>query len=352
MARKLPYVGAFISAVFLLSGCGLFGPKDVSSPQHIDPPQLTPPSAATSEKVTAPQAGSEQKANKAVNVQKMYVLDADGYVVPWAVELPKAEGKAHAKQVLSYMVQGGEGEKLLPKGFKAVLPGGTKVLGIVIKDGVATVDFSPEFKKYKAEDEQKILDAVTWAMTEFDAVKEVNIWINGHPLDVMPVKGTPVSHLNRDVGINVEVAEGVKPGNAMAVTVYFQGQVNDKLTYFVPVTRYVPKEDNRGLAAMKQLIQGPKQNSPLFSPMLQEMNVVSVKQQKDTVTVDFDKKLLSYNQGQASPDAMEAVVLSLTENSGAKKVQVTVDGQKNVKAGTIDYSKPVSREIVEQAQKY
>ncbi|WCN38513.1 GerMN domain-containing protein [Aneurinibacillus uraniidurans] len=351
MARKLPYVGAFLSAVFLLSGCGLFGPKDVSSPQQIDPPQLTPPSAATSEKVTAPQTGSEQKANKAVHVQKLYVLDADGYVVPWPLQLSQSEGKGTAKQVLGYMVQGGEGEKLLPQGFKPVLPSGTKVLGITIKDGIATVDFSQEFKKYKAEDEQKILDAVTWAMTEFDSVKEVNIRINGHPLEVMPVKGTPVSHLSRETGINVEVAEGVKPGNAMAVTVYFQGQVTDKFTYFVPVTRYVPKADNRGLAAMKELIQGPKQNSMLFSPLLQA-NVLSVKQQKDTVLVDFDKKLLSYNQGQASPDAMEAIVLSLIENSGAKKVQVMVEGKKNVKAGTIDYSKPVSRTMVEQAQKY
>lgn len=350
MARRLSLLSAFIGLLFVLSGCGLFGPKDAPSNGEIDPPRLHSQPTAGSEKVDAPPSAPDKKADKPVSTHKVYVLDTDGLVVPWEVELPKSEGTA--KQVLNYMVQGSEGEKLLPPGFRAILPKGTKVLGMTIKEGVATVDFSPEFKKYKAEDEQKILEAVTWALTEFEAVKEVNIWINGHPQEVMPVKGTPVSHLNRERGINVEVSDRVKPGQAMAVTLYFQNQMSDKLTYFVPVTRYLPKSDNKGLAVVQELIQGPKTGSPLFSALLPSMNVKSVKQQKDIMVVNFDNKILSYNQGEASSDALESVVLSLTENSNAKKVQIMVEGKNVVKAGNVDYTKPVTRSMITNKEAY
>jgi germination protein M len=350
MARKFSLLSAFIGLLFMLSGCGLFGPKDAPSNGAIDPPPLQSQPSTGSGKVDAQTSAQGKKTDKQAATHKLYVLDADGFVVPWEIELPKSEGAA--KQVLSNMVQGSEGEKLLPPGFRAVLPKGTKILGMTIKNGVATVDFSPEFKKYKAEDEQKILDAVTWALTEFNPVKEVSIWINGHPQEVMPVKGTPVSHLSRQNGINVEVADTVKPGQAMPVTLYFQNQVSDKLTYFVPVTRFIPKSDNKELAIVQELIQGPKQGSPLFSALLPSMNVKSVKQQKDVTVVNFDNKILSYNQGQANPDALESVVLSLTENSGAKKVQIMVDGKNTVKVGTIDYTKPVTRSMITNSQAY
>lgn len=252
MARKLPLLSAFLGVLFIISACGLFGPKDMPSNGQIDPPQLHPQSTAGGEKMDAPSTKQKKTADNPVSMHKVYVIDAEGFVVPWPMELPKTEGMV--KQILSYMVQGGEGEKALPPGFRAVLPKGTKILGANIKDGVATVDFSPEFKKYKPEDEEKILDAITWALTEFDTVKEVNIWINGHPLEVMPVKGTPVTHLSRKNGINLELADTIKPGQTMPVTLYFQNQLSNDLTYFVPVTRMIPKTENKGLAVVQQLI--------------------------------------------------------------------------------------------------
>ena len=328
-------MGRINKSYCFLSGCNMFGPKMLQSYQAIDPPPLTGQ--------TKDQPTSNAKGQTSKNMQKVYVADNDGYIVPWSIELQKSDGNAYAKQVMAYMIKGGEGEKVLPKGLHPVLPQGTKVLGLKIKDGVATVDFSPEFKKYKAEDERKIVDAVTWALTEFDNVKEVSIWINGTPLDVMPVKGTPVSRLSRQNGINVEISDNVKLGQTQPVTLYMQGQLSEKQTYFVPVTRLIPRTNDVATAVIKELLKGPSQESALFSSLLPTVNVLSVKKEKDTLTVNFDNKILSYNQGEANPDALEAVILSLTENTDAKKIQLLVDGKKNLKAGKEDYTKPVTR---------
>lgn len=329
-----------VSAV-LLSGCGLFGPENEAT--SIDPP---PQSEVALEGENALPASDGTKTEAAVQGtvdRTVYLLDANGYVVPVSLTLPKEEGLA--KQVLTYMVKGGPVESMLPSGFSAILPAGTKVLGMTIKDGVATVDFSNEFATYDPKDEKRIMDAVSRALTEFSNVKNVQIWINGKPLTEMPVDSTPISQLGRNHGINLELAEGAQPGRTTPVTVYFQGQLDDKRTYYVPVTRLIPQTDNIAKAVVEELIKGPKEGSPLFSSLLRTTKVLDVSEEEGLVKVNLSSDILKYDEGkEASPEALEALVLSLTESTGANKVQVLVEG-KPVKSGSFDFTKPVDRPV-------
>lgn len=352
MSRKLTSILSLTLSVLLLSGCGLFGPEQTSGPQPVDPPQMSKKDApiGPSKEVTlnvTPEQGSEgavtENAEKAIQLKDapVYLLDPDGYVVPITVALPKEEGLA--KQVLNYMIKGGPIEGVKPEGFTALIPEGTKILGMTIKDGVATVDFSPEFKNYEAKNEQKLIDAITFALTSFDNIKEVKVWINGYPQDVMPVDGTPISSLTRANGINLELASNVQLGDTTPITLYFQGETADHASYFVPVTRLIPRTDNKAMATVEQFIKGPKQGTNLFSSILPTTKVLDVKLDKGVAMVNLDDKLLSFNDGRANPLAMESIILSLTENTEADQVQFMVNGKANVTAGDKDYTKPVSR---------
>ncbi|GAB7388706.1 spore germination protein GerM [Bacillaceae bacterium] len=341
---------AFIAALMLLlSGCGLFGPEEIATtPQTIDPPPLTEVDKTGERDLTQGEEaettdGDKEETGAATYKTTIYVQDANGYVVPFTVNVRKTEGQA--KEVLRYLVKGGPVESLLPDGFSAVLPEGTKILGMVVKDGAATVDFSPEFKNYDAKDEQRIVDAITWTLTEFASIDSVKIWINGYPQDVMPVNGTPISSLSRENGINLELASNVKIGQTSPVTLYFQGQTEGGFTYFVPVTRLVDEKLDTAQAAIEQLIKGPRQGTNLFSALLPSTKLIHIKQEGDTVVANFDETILKFDSGKASPDAMQSIVLSLTESTGAKKVQILVNGKGNVVADGIDYSKPVTRPV-------
>ncbi|HJV44496.1 MAG TPA: GerMN domain-containing protein [Bacillota bacterium] len=350
MSRKaVVMMSTMLSTVIVLSGCSFFGPEKASGPKPTDPPQISQNKPAGSKEVSSnltPTDGKEaaqQDLTKAVEstTAPIYLMDPDGYVVPVTLNLPKSEGSA--KQILNYMVKGGPVEELKPNGFTAILPEGTKVLGMTIKDGVATVDFSPEFKKYEVKDERKIVDAVTYALTSFKSVKEVKIWVNGHQQDTMPVGGTPITSLSRDNGINIELAANVKMGETTPVTLYFQAQTAENNTYYVPVTRLVSRTDNKAAAIVNELVKGPKQGTNLFSSILPTTKVLNVKVNNGVAVVDFDDKLLSFNDGKANPQALESLVLSLTENANVSKVQFLVNGKPNVTSGEKDYTKPVSR---------
>ena len=104
----------------------------------------------------------------------VYVKDAKGFVTPVSLALPKTVSVA--KTTLEYMVDGGPETGLLPAGFQGILPKGTKVISVnITADKRATVDFSKELLNYDVKDERKLLEAITWNLTNFSSVDKVQL---------------------------------------------------------------------------------------------------------------------------------------------------------------------------------
>jgi germination protein M len=205
-------VSAVVVSTVLLSGCGLFGTE---VKKKVDPPQKV----SIEDKQTSKETTSNKENPQATLKTELYLLDKNGYVVPQTLELPKTTSVA--KQALDYLVTNGPVTEMLPNDFKAVLPADTE-LSVDIKDGVATVNFSKEFKNYQPADELKILQSITWTLTQFDTVKQVKLKMTGHELTEMPVNGTPISKvLSRAGGINLDTADINDITNTKPLTVYF-----------------------------------------------------------------------------------------------------------------------------------
>ncbi|GGE18179.1 spore germination protein GerM [Marinithermofilum abyssi] len=334
--RKGLFRAALVLLLFplVLTGC-LFGPEEKAS-APIDPP---PKQEIPEGKIKGDEHKTEAKKGDDL---ELYFLSDSGYVVPYSLNVPKVEGIA--KEAISYMVKGGSGEPMLPEGFSGILPKGTKVKGLSIQGKTATIDFSKEFLSYDPKMEEKILSAVTWTLTGFDSVEKVNIWVNGKPLKIMPKGKSPAQELTRNQGINLEIAQGVSVSQSIPVTLYFLGQSSDNTIYYVPVTRMINRKDDIAKATLQELVKGPQQGSTLSSALTQTLQVNSVKMKGDLAVADFGKQLLQFGEGkQASKDAINTIVLSLTENTAAKKVKITVDGKSGAVSQGKTLSKPVNR---------
>ncbi|CAM3430386.1 GerMN domain-containing protein [Marinicrinis lubricantis] len=323
----------FLLSVVLLAGCSFGSDNEERS---IDPPPAE----------QEDQIGESTSEDAAVieNTQPvtLYFKDEQGYVAPVTMDVPQTEGIA--KQALNYMVEGGPGEGQLPEGFTALIPAGTEVLGMDIRDGLAIVDFSEYFTNYNPHDERKMLEAITWALTGFSTVDQVQIRVEGAKLAEMPMNATPLDEpLSRDMGINVERGEGVNLVKASAVTLYFQNKTEDDYTYLVPVTRMIDYTDNTAEASLNQLIQGPSADSSLASVIMPEVQVLGVKQQDQLVTVNFDSAILGAESA-ISTETLQSIILSVTESTGAEQVQIMVDGKVGVQStDAVNYSAPVNK---------
>lgn len=274
---------ALILIAFTATGC-VFGPSQ-SVDEQIDPPQEDYTEGEEDTEIVFEfddsntqgdsSATNEVEADSEMVDRKVYLIDHNGYVVPVTIKVPYTKGVA--KQALEYMVKGGPVTPLLPSGMSAVLPAGTQLTVDVNEDGTAVVDFSPEFKEYEAKNEKKILEAITWTLTQFESIKDVSIKINGYPQEVMPVNGTPIGEtVSRKDGINIEIAEGTKVGNSTALTLYFKAQdPGATYDYFVPITRLIPRTDNKALATIEQMIAGPQKGSGLYTDLIPTTKVLA-----------------------------------------------------------------------------
>lgn len=338
-ARRAAIVGLAAVPLFL-AGCGIFKAEETGG--YIDPPQVE----YDLDVETDLDLGGNEWDVAAVPADEapvtLYFKDRNGYVAPIGLRIPAEPGIA--KLALSYMVEGGPGEALLPEGFSALIPAGTEIMGMDISpDGVAYVDFSEEFTNYNPQDERKILEAVTWALTGFNSIKSVQLWVNGKPLKEMPQDATPIDEpLTRAMGINLERDKDVNPAQASPVTLYFQSQTTDDHIYYVPVTRLIRYTDNMTLAALQELVDGPADGSGLHSVLALDTEILNVELLDDTVVVNFGERI----QGdlRLDADAMQAVVLSLTEQTQRPKVQIMVEGKAGIVIGEkTEFASPVTR---------
>ena len=334
--KRRAMVAALAAAMLLAAGCGSAGNRD--APGGIDPPQvdygedLDWSGEFSEEAMAAPEAKAPVT---------LYFRDPEGFVTPIGMRIPAEEGIARLS--LQYMVEGGPAEDLLPEGFSAILPQGTEVKGIDIRNGLAIVDFSESFTDYNPQDERKILEAVVWTLTGFPSIDRVQLWVEGKPLKEMPVDGTPVEpYLTRAMGINLEMEPGLNPALASPVTLYFKNVSGDGYGYFVPVTRLIRHSESMTEALVRELVKGPSAYSPLHGVLDPETKVHDVVMTDRTVAVNLGGNVPVIN-GKVSGDALQALVLSVTEQT-RRNVQILVNGESGFEStDNVNYGVPVSR---------
>lgn len=326
--KKTTIVASVLLSSFLLAGCGLFG---IGGKEKVDPPKSV---SYTDEELTDADGStgteSDQTGNDAIagTIQtELYLINKDGYVVSQTMALPSTESVA--TQALEYLVKDGPVTNMLPNGFRAVLPADTK-LSVDIKEKVATVNFSKEFKDYQAEEEMKILQAVTWTLTQFDTVEKVKFQLNGHALDKMPVAGTPIGEsFSRSNGINIDTTDVIDLSNTKPVTVYYLGGEAGSY-YYVPVTKRVSNNITDNIeAAVKELAKGPSYNTNLESDFLANVELLEKpKNENGKVILNFNEAVFSNTDEKTiSQHFLTALVLSLTEQKGIESVSVMVNGE-------------------------
>ncbi|UOY94190.1 GerMN domain-containing protein [Ectobacillus sp. JY-23] len=342
MQKTTKWVACAVASSVLLTGCGMFGEQ---KKEQIDPPK----NVTYTKEEQAKQSG-EKKVEAAK--RELYLVDKNGFVVPQALALPDAKDNAVIKQSLEYLVKDGPVTNLLPNGFQAVLPANTTVNGVDIKDGTAIADFSAEFKKYKKEEERRIVEAITWTLTQFKDVQRVKIRIDGQDLAMMPVDKTPIGEgLSRADGINFDDRQVLDVMNTKPVTLYFVAQ-NNKQTYYVPVTRRIANnketatKEGEVIAVVNELVKGPSYKSQLSSDFNAGVKVLTPpKLEGGKVTLNFNQNIYGdTKKSMISNHVLQALVLSLTEQKGVEGVAIQVDGKASiVKENGEKLTAPVTR---------
>lgn len=342
---RLKWLLIFISPVFLF-GCFKAGQtlEDIDLPQEFTDDE------------SIDEANENYQPVSETVTRELYLIDSHGNVASQMLQLPKLESHAVAEQVLNYLIKDGPVTELLPNGFSAVLPADTEVLGLnLLDDGTLIVDVSEEFSNYEANEEIKIIEAMTFTLTQFPKVERIKLQVNGTSLETMPVNGTPIAQgYTREKGINVTEANAIDLLESELVTMYYPNEFNNN-RYYVPVTQYIEKGNNLYQAVVQTLIDGPKFTNfttiDVFDP--QTMLVSEPRMKNDVLQLHFNEYILQdVANGIIADEVMETLVRTLTELPEVDAVEVNVQNIETIfNEHGEEYDKPVDLNMVSPSEK-
>lgn len=339
LLRNTTAAGVLVFSL-LLTACNPFAAK---SSGQIDPP----PADVEFQMLESLEAQDQTSLGTNDAMSTVYLENEHGLLAPVALQLPEEDSSTQLTRALESLVKDGPHAKLVPAGFTGVLPEGTEVKAITLQkeQQSAIVEFTEPFRNYEARDERKVMEALTWTLTENPDIRQVQLWVDGEKLNEMPVDGTPLDRpLTRAIGINLEINSSTSLSLSSPVTVYFSAATPEGVQYFVPVTRFVASTSDRVQSALHELIKGPSRGEGLERVVTDNTTVDGVDISQDgIVTVSISDDM--FDPGERVPAQMlQSLVLTVTENTSQDQVRIWLNGEKDV-VGLDDqkYSEPVSR---------
>ena len=262
-------------------------------------------------------AAEPQEEVKMTNIMA-YFEDEYGFVVPVNTKIPWEEGIA--KATLRSMIAGSETEKRIAQsGLHGVIPEGTEIRGMSIKDGLCRVDFSKNILNTSSlEQEENMISAITYALTEFPTIDRVELLVEGQALSSLP-NGYAINKGFERENINLYGSE-----DGVNYTVYFKAPDTEVMGHYVPLTFSATKVGNPVQFVVEKLFEGPPADTTLSNNIPIGINLRDVKVVGDKAVINLGVEAVKLSE-QDFRDMSSIVVLCL-EQYGIGDVEFNIEG--------------------------
>lgn len=253
---------------------------------------------------------------------QIYVLDQDNTLIPMDKKIASDTAlDEQLKQMIAAMCT-----DQVKGDFSGVLGKGTALTKVKIENGLASLYFNEQFATYEKAQELQVLEAVTWAATQFDEVSQVQLYYKDELLHEMPLDHTPIPDpLDRSLGINHFESASSSLNSSDSIIVYYVKQIDGK-DYFVPKSKRISGNGNDMETVVKEVLKDVSVSSELSAPLYREQIAATElpKQENQTLIVNMNHALLN-DERTAKQSAYEALILSLANNFNVNEVKVYVE---------------------------
>lgn len=265
----------------------------------------------------------------------VYLYDHNGFLARTKVAStePEEDILKKVKELVEVLIKDGAGESKVPNGFQAVLPSDTKILSLDYQENLLKINFSKELlEEVKAEEEEKIIEAIIYTVTSIPEVEKVIIYMEGDILNYLPKsKVTLPATLDRNFGINKEY--DLKNNKDITnVTIYYVNEYHDE-TYYVPVTKYLNDKREKINIIIDELASAPLYHSNLMSFLNQNVKLLSAEQANSQLNLEFNSYIFNdTDEKQILEEVIYTICLSVGDNYDVKEVSFVVDDEEIYKS--------------------
>ena len=249
----------------------------------------------------------------------IYTLNNDNYVSKGYIYVNKnLTCLERVKLLIDTMIEKNNKNALLPSYFKPILPQNTKLLNAELSNKIIKLNFSVEFLSATNEQIEKMIEAITYTLTDLDDINGVELYINGELLKYIPHtnKNLPTI-LTKDYGINKKY-EISSNKDINKVVLYYLGFDNN----FIPITKYVNDKREKLEIIVEDLSSNYIFYENLASLLNYNLKLIDYKMEDKTITMTFNSYIYD--------DVSKKVVKDEVINALTYSVFATYDVEKVV----------------------
>lgn len=262
-----------------------------------------------------------------ITTNDIYLLDKNNYLAKTEIVINSNEIEDLAKELITALIQGESLEDKIPNGFKAIIPSNTKILNIEYKDNLIKINFNNELLDTNKDMEEKIIESIIYTLTSIENVDKIIILIDGKILTKLPQSNiTLPSTLDRNFGINKQY-DITNNKNINKTTIYYINKYNN-LEYYIPVTKINNDSRDKIEIIIDELSSKNLYKTNLMSYLNNNVEVLSVNEQNDTLTVDFNDYIFNdIDTKNILEEVIYTISLSIADNYNVKEVIFTANNE-------------------------
>lgn len=268
-------------------------------------------------------AGCGNKEQEGLKTDIYYLNKSDTKLESEIHYLQKDTTKERIVEVLTLLCEVPENKEL-----KATLSGGVNIINYSYDSGIVTVSLGEKYKELSKTTEILTRAAVVKSLVQIPEVDYVRITISGEPL--LDYSGNEIGLMTADMFLD-DTGGQLNDYEKVTVRLYFANSTGDGL---IAINRSLVH--NIGLSnvsmeklVVEQLLAGPANDEsyPTINPQTKLLGVTV----KDGVCyLNFDSAILTPVNNVTSDVMIYSIVNSLVELSNVNKVQISIDGQKDI----------------------
>ncbi len=242
----------------------------------------------------------------------IYLIDSNNLVSRFEVIKKSSDTSKLIDEVIENLTISEEQSSYIPNNFKKIIPENTKVISKDLTDGLLKINFSKEFLNIEEENEEKLIEAVVFSLTEIKDVKKVMIFVEGEVLKELPhSKKILPNVLDRSYGIN-KVYELESMKDIAKVTTYYVSKM-EGYSYYTPVTTITNSKNEKVEIIIEKLKTSPTYQTNLISYLTASAELLDYEILENSVNLSFNNQVLNLDDNSIIEEVKYSIALSIRD---------------------------------------
>lgn len=261
----------------------------------------------------------------------IFLVDNSNYVARTSIVKSSETINEQIKEIIETLTINSKKSTYIRDGFKPIIPENTKIIDLKLDNEILTINFSKEFLTVNETNEESMLEALIYSLTELKEIKKIKILVENIPFTKLPNSNKKLpEYLDKTYGINkIYNLNSLK--ETSKTTIYYLSKINNYY-YYVPVTKVSNEKLERVEIIIKELKSTPIYHTNLISYLAASANMTNYELLENAISLSFNNYLIAnMKEEQILEEVKYSIALSLRDTYGINEVIFNIPDSENSK---------------------